>query len=144
MYVQSKDEAKIWSVTIRCMAGLPHPTLASAEGDPPWTEEPPPSLRTVQKRLGFTDVSLKKHFPDLCKVIVANYAQRRTETARMRKEALQREVREIMATLDRTGVVPTLPRVTCLLKGDSLKKWTTLRSVFKNAKRELRAEQLSY
>lgn len=75
----------------------------------------------MQKRRGFTDVSLKKHFPALRKKIVANYAQRRAEIARMRENALLGEMREIVTELLQTGVILALPRATARLKDDSLR-----------------------
>ncbi len=100
------------------------------------TEEPPLSLATVWKRFGVSVDFLQKHFGDLCKAIIANYEQRSQETTRMRKQALEKEVRQIMATLGRMGVVPSVRRVKALVKRKSLNDRKTLHWAIKKARQE--------
>ncbi len=108
------------------------------------TEDPPPSMTTVWKRLGVSLPFLKSHFPDHCKAIVDNYEQHRQETTRRLRESLLMEVREIVAMLYRAGVVPSTPRVTALLREDSLREWKLVHWAVMEARRELWIGKSSY
>ncbi len=101
------------------------------------TEVPPPSLKTVQERLGLAVCTLRKHLPDLCKVIATNYKRHRQETVRRRRESLFLEVCEIMKRLRQTGVVPLGSSVKALLKSDSLKSWNTRQWAIAKARQAL-------
>jgi DNA-binding transcriptional MerR regulator len=100
-------------------------------------ENPAPSIRTVCLRLDLHPVMLGKTFPYLRAAISARYEQAKIETAKMRRERLREEVRQIIVELYRKGVYPSLDRIWTSLSENSLSNWAVIIRTWKQAKLEL-------
>src|SRR5207245_11386082 len=48
-------------------------------------EIPPPSLRQIIRRLSYSEATIYRHFPELCRQISQRYAEYRTKRAMARK-----------------------------------------------------------
>jgi hypothetical protein len=79
------------------------------------SEEPPPSMRTVARRLGHAHADLHRRFPDLCRAISARYLTHRQALGDRRRQHLCREVREATFCVHAQGFYPSSVRVASLL-----------------------------
>jgi hypothetical protein len=77
---------------------------------------PPPSLQQVAKLIGIGVYTLKKHFPDLCKIISKRYASYLSECRAQRIQVIREEIRQVATNLDHQGIEPTASRVSPYLK----------------------------
>ncbi len=64
----------------------------------------PPSLTEVMKRLRHTEVTVRRHFPELCSEIAKRYAEYRVKRAITRKAQAADEVRRIAYELHAKGI----------------------------------------
>lgn len=83
-------------------------------------EQPPPSMRTVAKRLNYSPRELRKHFPELNRAI----SNRRKEYSKQRREQrllqLKEEIRQAMFKLHSQGLYPSLRRIRSLLSAPAV------------------------
>jgi transcriptional regulator with XRE-family HTH domain len=78
-------------------------------------EEPPPSMRTVAKRLNYSPRELREHFPGLCRAISnrrKNYFKTRRE---QRLRQWEEEVRRAIIQIHAQGMYPSSYKVSALL-----------------------------
>ncbi len=79
------------------------------------TENPPPSVRAVLKRLGDAASTVRYHFPDLCRTIARQHAEHRARCATVRKAHAAEEVRRVAYQLHAKGLRLTRQHIRPLL-----------------------------
>jgi transcriptional regulator with XRE-family HTH domain len=79
-------------------------------------EQPPPALRQVAKRLGYSLSPLYRHCPDLCAAISARYLAAEKERGQEVLQRLCAEVRQAVAQLHAQDKYPSASRVATLLR----------------------------
>jgi transcriptional regulator with XRE-family HTH domain len=84
------------------------------------TSLPPPSVRTVAKRVGFGEVRLRRHFPELCSQISLRYQTYRKNRGVARRQHIWDEVKSAVVQLSVEGCYPSLNKVRQLLQGKNL------------------------
>jgi transcriptional regulator with XRE-family HTH domain len=67
-------------------------------------ENPPPSVTQVMKRISRSEVTVRRHFPELCPEIAKNYAAYRVKRAAERKAQAAEEVKRLASALHSQGV----------------------------------------
>lgn len=99
-------------------------------------EQPPPSMRTVAKRLNYSPRELREHFPELNRAI----SNRRKEYYKQQREQrllhLKEEIRQAMFNLHSKGLYPSLRRIRSLLSAPAVMR----DPVFSGFRREMLAE----
>ena len=68
------------------------------------SENPPPSLAKVMKRLGHSEPTVRRYFPDLCCQIARQYADHRAKCATTRRIQAADEVRRLAYKLHANGI----------------------------------------
>jgi hypothetical protein len=68
------------------------------------------------------------------------HRQHQRQQARLRRDGVRAEIREIVRMLHAQGICPSVPRVTSLLKNGSLREWRVIGNAVKHARRELMAD----
>lgn len=101
------------------------------------SEEPPPSMREVARRLGYGHADLSGRFPDLCSAISARYLARCRTVGAQRMQRLCREVREATFRVHAQGVYPSSVRVAGLLTHPSHFRHPTANAAWHAALRDL-------
>jgi AraC-like DNA-binding protein len=74
-------------------------------------DEPPASLRTVARQLGYDQSHLRKHLPDECTAIVTRYQTYVQHRREQRWERLCTELRQVMRDIHAAGVYPGFNRI---------------------------------
>lgn len=74
-------------------------------------ETPPPAMRQVAKRLGYSHSFLHHCFPDLCRAISARYLVHRKTQSQQRKQSLYDEIRAAVAQIHAKGLYPSANQV---------------------------------
>jgi AraC-like DNA-binding protein len=99
-------------------------------------EQPPPSMRTVAKRLNYSPRELREYFPELNRAI----CKRRKEYYKARREQrllhLKEEIRQAMFELHSQGLYPSLRRIRSLLSAPVVMRDT----IFSGFRREMLEE----
>ena len=72
-------------------------------------ENPPPSVTQVMKRISHSEVTVRRHFPDLCRDIAKHYAEYRVKRAIERKAQAAEEVKRLAYELHANGISPHPP-----------------------------------
>jgi AraC-like DNA-binding protein/DNA-binding XRE family transcriptional regulator len=80
-------------------------------------EQPPPSMRTVAKRLNYSPRELREHFPELSHAISSRYKNYRKAQAEKKLEEQKDKVRRAIFTIHLKGFYPSAKRVDSLLGG---------------------------
>jgi transcriptional regulator with XRE-family HTH domain len=75
-------------------------------------EEPPPTMKTVAQRLGYSAISIRRRFPQLSSAVSARYLKHRDRTRMAKVEECCQEVRQVAIMLYNQGIEPTRSRVT--------------------------------
>jgi len=100
-------------------------------------EEPPPSMREVARRLGYSHADLSVRFPDVCRAISARYLAHCQSVGEQRMQRLCREVREATFHIHAQGVYPSSVRVPELLTHPSHFRHPTANAAWHAALRDL-------
>lgn len=100
-------------------------------------EEPPPSMHEVGRRLGYDHNYLRKHFPELCRAISAQYKSYRSDRCEERLQRICCEIREATFKIHAQGFHPSSYRVMRSLGKPSYKRTPRLRAAWHEALREL-------
>jgi transcriptional regulator with XRE-family HTH domain len=74
-------------------------------------DEPPASLRTVARQLGYDQSYLRKHLPDECTAIVTRYQTYVQHRREQRWERLCTELHQVMQDIHAAGVYPGFNRI---------------------------------
>lgn len=75
------------------------------------SEQPPPSMRKVARRVGVAHADLHRRFPDLCRAISARFLAHCRSVGEQRRQRLCREVREATFQVHAQGLYPSSVRV---------------------------------
>jgi hypothetical protein len=67
-------------------------------------ENPPPSVRQVMKRISHSEVTVRRHFPDLCRDLAKLYAEYRVKRSIERKSQAGEEVKRLAYELNANGI----------------------------------------
>jgi hypothetical protein len=67
-------------------------------------ENPPPSVTQAMKRISYSEVTVRRHFPDLCGDIAKHYAEYRVKRAIERKAQAAEEVKRLAYELHANGI----------------------------------------
>jgi transcriptional regulator with XRE-family HTH domain len=67
-------------------------------------ENPSPSVTQVMKRISHSEVTVRRHFPDLCREIAKHYAEYRVKRAIERKAQAAEEVKQVVYELHANGI----------------------------------------
>lgn len=78
-------------------------------------ENPPPSVTQVMKQISYSEVTVRRHFPELCRNIAKNYAAHREKRAVERKAQAAEEVKRLAYALHSQGVKLTRSHMRPLL-----------------------------
>jgi hypothetical protein len=78
-------------------------------------EDPPPALHQLVKRLGRSQCTVRKLFPEASCALQARYHDWRRLAARQAREALESEVARVVLDLHTRGIYPSYDRVGSLL-----------------------------
>ncbi|BAU65469.1 TetR family transcriptional regulator [Stanieria sp. NIES-3757] len=98
---------------------------------------PPPSMEQVARDLQFQRRTISRHFPELCRVISANYTKHRKATHRQAIESSCQEVREAVKQLHSEGKYPSHNKVEKLISRPGLLRYEEVKKAFTKAKQEL-------
>jgi len=79
-------------------------------------EDPPPSVYQVIKRLQCNEVTVRRHFPELCAELARHYAKYRVKRAVARKMQAAEEVRRVALDLHEKGINLTRKNIRPLLR----------------------------
>ena len=129
LFTSRPDTLNLGKLRVRSLPDIPNPTQKRRHRMPfnaahirqsletvlACEEQPPPSMRTVAKRLDYSPRELREHFPKLCRAISNRrknyYEVRREQRLLQRKE----EVRQAMLELHSQGLYPSLRKIRSLL-----------------------------
>ncbi len=75
-------------------------------------EEPPPTMKAVAQRLGYSARSIRRHFPKLCSAISSRYLNHRDKIRIAKVEQCCQEVRQVAIMLYSQGMEPSRSCVT--------------------------------
>lgn len=78
-------------------------------------EEPPPSLTCVIRRQMCSEVTVRRHFPELCFKLARRYSEHRVKQAIQRKKRAAQEVRRVACELQAKGIKLTRQHLRPLL-----------------------------
>jgi len=101
------------------------------------SEEPPPSMREVGRRLEYHATHLSHRFPELCQMISARYITYRREQKRQRLHKLCEEVRQAIFAICAQGKYPSNVRVSEMIGNYPLFRHQPLYETWKSTLREL-------
>jgi hypothetical protein len=94
------------------------------------TEDPPPSMREVGRRLQHHPTTLWKYFPELCRAISAKYKNYLTMRRKERFQRISDEIRKAMYHLHEQGRYPSSNQVAKLLEHPCVIRQKEYRSVW--------------
>lgn len=80
------------------------------------TEEPPPTMKVVAQRLGYSARSIRRRFPELCSAVSVRYLNYRDKIRMAKVEQCCQEVRQVAIMLFNQGIEPTRSYVTQYLE----------------------------
>lgn len=83
-------------------------------------EQPPPSMRTVAKRLNYSPRELREHFPELSRAISKRRRNYHTVRREQRILQLKDEIRQAILKIHSQGLYPTSHRVGLLLSNPAV------------------------
>jgi AcrR family transcriptional regulator len=100
-------------------------------------ENPPPSMREVARRLGYSVQVFNRHFPEMCRAISERYMAYRRRRRDETKRQICDEVRSAVLRLHAQGEYPSQRKVRNLLRKphDMLRK--EVHKVWRETLREL-------
>jgi hypothetical protein len=75
------------------------------------SDDPPPTLRAVGQRLGYSNSYLRLYFPDLCDAIVGRWRAARREQKARRLDRSMQEIYRIADALRVDGIYPSAVRI---------------------------------
>jgi hypothetical protein len=101
------------------------------------TESPPPSVTEVMKRLRHSEVTVRRHFPQLCSEIAKHYAEYRVKRAITRKTQAADEVRRIAYELHANGIALRRRNMRPLLTSSDYLNLEEGRAALRQVRREL-------
>lgn len=101
------------------------------------TEDPPPSMRAVARRLGYSHADLFRRFPDFCRAISARRLAHVQNLGTQRMQRLCHEVREATFRIHAQGDYPSSVRVASLLTHPSHFRHPTANAAWHTALRDL-------
>ena len=78
-------------------------------------EEPPPSMRTVAKRLNHSPRELREHFPELCRAISSRYKNYHKTRGEQKIQQMKDDVRRATLEIYSQGFYPSSNKVGSLL-----------------------------
>lgn len=105
-------------------------------------EQPPPTLREVQRRLGGYHMTiLRKIHPAACRKIVARHKAYIQHQKEDRLQRLQEEVRQVALQLRAEGIAPTQKRIALYLSQPGILRDPRIRVFLKEICQELTLEQ---
>jgi hypothetical protein len=99
---------------------------------------PPLSLNSNSKIVGFSAFTLKRHFPELCTIILQRFNIYRNQEILKRKEFCNNELNEIISNLYGKGVLPTYGNVTPLFTFPGFLRSKEGKAEFQNLRRLLK------
>lgn len=82
-------------------------------------EDPPPSVAQVIRRLECSEITIRRHFPELCSKLAHRHAEYRTRRAVERKAQAAEEVRRIAHELQMIGMKLTRRNIRPLLSSSA-------------------------
>ena len=100
-------------------------------------ENPPPSVTQFMKRISRSEVTVRRHFPELCREIAKNYARYRVKRALERKARAAEEVKRLAYELHSRGVRVTRSHLRPLLTSSDYLNLAEGRAALREARREL-------
>ncbi|MBD2200395.1 MULTISPECIES: TniQ family protein [Calothrix] len=106
------------------------------------SEEPPPTMEEVAKRLGHHNKTISRHFPDLCSAISAKCRDYNKACRLKSIEKLCSEVREIVLSLNAQGVYPTEARACQLMTNPGCFRYKQVRRAFNDARQKFGSKLL--
>lgn len=99
-----------------------------------------PSVRGIERRLGYNPGSLVYHFPRECALVTAQYRAYCTQRSNLRVKEMCEEVRQATLALYIHGITPSLRRVVARLSRPSMMRTEEARAIWHNTRRELGLE----
>jgi hypothetical protein len=100
-------------------------------------EDPPPSVAQALRRLNCHEVTIRRHFPELCSKLAHRYAEYRTRRAVQRKAQAAEEVRRIAHELHVMGMKLTRRNIRPLLSSSDYLNLKEGRTALDEARRLL-------
>lgn len=100
-------------------------------------EQPPPSMRTVAKRLNYSPRELREHFPELSHAISNRYKNYRKTQAEKNLEQQKEKVRQAILNIHSRGFYPSSKRVDSLMGGRGVIRSPSLTQCWRETLREL-------
>jgi transcriptional regulator with XRE-family HTH domain len=100
-------------------------------------DQPPPPMRQVAKRLGYSHPDMIKHFPELCHAISARYLADRHRKGVEKQQHLCAEIRQAAAQLHHQGTYPSTYRIASLISRPGFMRDRVAIAVHKEVLREL-------
>lgn len=100
-------------------------------------ENPPPSFTQVIKRLTHTEVTVRRHFPELCFEIAKHYAEHRVRRAITRKTQAAEEVRRLAYELHAKSIALTRRNMRPLLTSSDYLNLEEGRSALRQVRQDL-------
>lgn len=100
-------------------------------------ENPPPSLTRVIQRVTHTEVTVRRHFPEVCFEIAKHYAEHRVRRAIARKTQAAEEVRRLAYELHAKGIALTRWNMRPLLTSSDYLNLDEGRAALREVRRDL-------
>jgi DNA-binding XRE family transcriptional regulator len=100
-------------------------------------EQPPPSLREVERRLDQPEDALRRHLPELCHAISERYLRDRKAHGRRARQTLRDEARQATYQVHAQGRYPSAHRVAPLLSQPDSLRGGVAKAAWQEALREL-------
>lgn len=101
------------------------------------SEDLPPSIAEACQRVGVSQRTFARKFPDLRRAIATRYAKHRVVTQKNRNELLRKEIYDRVLEVHRQGIVPSWSRVIPMLTKGSLGNWDLRAKYYKEARQTL-------
>lgn len=100
------------------------------------SELPPPSVHQVLMRLQSNEVTIRRHFPELCFELARNYAEHRVKRAVVRKTQAAEEVRRVAHQLHERGIKLTRRNIRPLLSSSDYLNLEEGRAALREVRRQ--------
>ena len=100
------------------------------------TEEPPPSLADLYKRLGTSPWIVWTSHPVLRLAIADRHRQYRKQETQANRDAVRKEVGQVVGRLYEQGLCPSVGRVKSLLTGGFIANWIAMHDAVSDARKD--------
>lgn len=99
-------------------------------------ETPPPTLIDLYKRFGTSGWIVWTNHPDLRRAITERHRRYRKQEVQASRDAVRKEIRQVVGNLYEQGICPSVRRVQSLLNNGFIREWKAMREAVFDARKE--------